>query len=104
MNVAAALDHQPADPAAPEIVQHRSEVQRLARARHLRELTEPVPDLAYGGIGGVQLGLCCYPSSCQVQPPLMSNAAAPARLTVSGPVKLLLSMMLLVSVLASVAS
>jgi hypothetical protein len=35
-----------------------------------------------------------------VQPPLMSNGFAPARLTVSGPVKLLLSMMLLVSVLA----
>jgi hypothetical protein len=44
------------------------------------------------------------PSCCQVQPPLMLKAFAPARLTVSGPVKLLLSMMLLVSVLASVAS
>jgi hypothetical protein len=44
------------------------------------------------------------PSCCQVQPPVISNAFAPARLTVSGPVKLLLSMMLLVSVLARVAS
>jgi hypothetical protein len=39
-----------------------------------------------------------------VQPPLMSKALAPARLTVSGQVKLLLSMMFLVSVLASLAS
>jgi hypothetical protein len=44
------------------------------------------------------------PSCCQVQPPLMSKALAPARLTVSGQVKLLLSMMFLVSVLASLAS
>lgn len=39
-----------------------------------------------------------------VQPPLISNAFAPARLTVSGPVKLLLSIMSLVLVLFNVAS
>jgi hypothetical protein len=45
------------------------------------------------------------PSLFQVQPPLMSKAFAPARLTVSGPVKLLLSMMSLrVSVPERVAS
>jgi hypothetical protein len=42
---------------------------------------------------------------CQVQPPLISNAFAPDRSTVSGPVKLLFEMMSwIVSVSDSVAS
>ena len=46
MDGAASLDHQPADPAAAQVIQHRREVERLACVRHLREVAELVPHRA----------------------------------------------------------
>jgi hypothetical protein len=63
----------------------------------------PVPRLVGAAVGRKSVPCCgkwgCpnrQPSCCQVQPPLMSNAFAPDRSTVSGPVKLSLEMMSLI--------
>jgi hypothetical protein len=50
---AAAFNHEPANSAGSEIIKHRREVQRLARAGHLREIAEPGTHLAHCRIGGL---------------------------------------------------
>jgi hypothetical protein len=63
------------------------------------------PEHEHSGLRHVLAGLLLQRrhSRCQVHPPLISKAYAPETSTVSGPLKLLLSRMLLVSVLPKVA-